>query len=73
MSQPKTRFTHARELLHELYDASPHTDKTLWLAHNLGLLEGIVARIAATDWILYQELEDRVAKAKLQGQGQSKR
>jgi hypothetical protein len=73
MSQPKTRFTQSRELINQLYEACPYQEKGLWLAHNLGLLEGIVARIAATDWLLYQELEERVARAKLAAPSGAKR
>lgn len=73
MSQPKNRFVQARDLIDQLFDTCPHSDKGLWLASNLGLLEGILARYAAADWMLYQELEERLAQAKAEPRGKRKR
>ena len=37
----------------------PRSQKNLWLIWNMGLLKGILARLAVNDWILRQELEQR--------------
>lgn len=58
MSQEKRR-AEAHELIKRIYHKAPYRDRTQWLAYNLGVLEGILARRAEHDYELMRELDKR--------------
>jgi hypothetical protein len=64
MSRPENRFDQMRNLIEELLEYYIKDTKGETLAAQRGLLTGILARIAATDWELSKELEARIEREK---------
>lgn len=58
-----TRTAQARELIKRIYQQAPYPDRNRWLAYNLGVLEGILARTAQHDYELMRELDKRAKNA----------
>jgi hypothetical protein len=71
MAQPKTHFQEKLDDINELLGYYVHSTKGETLAAQRGLLQGWLARIAATDYIVANELKERLYLAK-HGQKPSK-
>jgi hypothetical protein len=62
-----SRKTHIEEIeaeLEELLELYNRGDKVETLIYQRGLLTGWLARLAATDYIVHQEIKDRLYNAK---------
>lgn len=64
MSQTKTRQQRAFDDINELLGYYAKETKGETMAAQLGLLMGWMARIAATDWIVHEELDARLEEAR---------
>lgn len=64
MAQPKTHAQEKLDNLSELLNYYMYPTKTETLCAQKGLLLGWMARLAATDWIVAQELEARLQIAR---------
>jgi hypothetical protein len=64
MSMPKTRTQEKLAELNKLLDYYQYPTKTETLCAQKGLLLGWMSRLAATDWIVAEELERRLEKAR---------
>jgi hypothetical protein len=60
----KTHLETIEEELEELLDLYNRGDKLETLIYQRGLLSGWLARLAATDYIVHQEIKDRLYHAK---------
>jgi hypothetical protein len=56
----QTRKQQTEQLVWSLVNQCTETEKNLWLAHNLGLMMGIVMRSALHDPALFRELTQRL-------------
>ncbi len=63
-----TRLADSLKLIDHMLAAAnpydPRLEPRLWQIYNFGLLKGIIARLAANDWLLRQELEARARHAR---------
>jgi hypothetical protein len=66
MSNQKTRIQHKADDLFELLNYYEYPTKGETLCAQKGLLIGWMARLASTDYIVAQELEARLNKARQQ-------
>lgn len=66
MSKPKTHFEEKVDAINALLDYYVYPTKGETLAAQRGLLTGWLARIAATDYIVSQELDERLYLARKQ-------
>ena len=64
MSKPKTYFSEKVDAINELLGYYEYPTKGETLAAQRGLLSGWLARIASTDYIVAQELEERLYLAR---------
>lgn len=64
MSHPKTRAQEKLEDLDELLSYYTYPTKGETLCAQKGLLLGWMSRLAATDWIVAEELEARLNRAR---------
>ena len=60
----KTHLETVEEDLEELLSLYSRGDKIETIIYQRGLLTGWLARIASTDYIVYQEIKDRLEQAK---------
>jgi hypothetical protein len=60
----KTHLELVEEELEELLSLYSRGDKMETIVYQRGLLTGWLARIAATDYIVHQEIKDRLYNAK---------
>jgi hypothetical protein len=60
----KTHLESVEEELEELLSLYSRGDKIETIVYQRGLLTGWLARIAATDYIVHQEIKDRLYNAK---------
>jgi hypothetical protein len=60
----KTHLELVEEELEELLSLYSRGDKIETIVYQRGLLTGWLARIAATDYIVHQEIKDRLYNAK---------
>jgi hypothetical protein len=65
-NQKKTRQQEKLEDINELLNHYAYPTKTETLCAQKGLLLGWMSRLAATDWMVSQELEIRLQLARLQ-------
>ena len=64
MSKPKTRIQEKLDDLNELLNYYEYSTKTEMLCAQKGLLLGWMSRLAATDWMIADELERRLDRAR---------
>ena len=64
MSHQKTRAQQKLDDLNELLGYYTHPTKGETLCSQKGLMMGWLARLAATDWIVAEELERRLERAR---------
>lgn len=64
MSKPKTRAQEKLDDLNELLNYYVYSTKTETLCAQKGLMLGWLSRLAATDWIVSEELDRRLEKAR---------
>jgi hypothetical protein len=62
--KPKTHLEEIQQELDELLELCYTGDKTEKLIYQRGLLSGWLARLAATDYIVHNEIKDRLYNAK---------
>lgn len=65
MAQPKTHLQEKIEEVDELLGYYTYPTKGETLAAQRGLLQGWLARLATTDWMVAQELKFRLEKARM--------
>lgn len=66
MSKPRTHFSDKVDAINELLGYYEYPTKGETLAAQRGLLTGWLARIAASDYIVAQELDERLYLARKQ-------
>jgi hypothetical protein len=64
MTQSKTHFQEKLAELDELLEHYSHATKNETLAAQRGLLQGWLARLATTDYMIAQELDNRLERAR---------
>ena len=64
MTHPENRFEKMKDLIEELLEYYVRDTAGSTLAAQRGLLTGILARVAATDWELAKEIEARIEREK---------
>ena len=64
MHRPENRFEQMKALIEELLEYYVKDTDGSTLASQRGLLTGILARVASTDWELAKEIEARIEREK---------
>jgi hypothetical protein len=62
--KPKTHLEEIQQEIDELLELCYKGDKMESLIYQRGLLSGWLARLAATDYIVHNEIKDRLEQAK---------
>jgi hypothetical protein len=66
--KPKTHLEEIQQELDELLELCDKGDKMESLIYQRGLLSGWLARLATTDYIVHQEIKERLYNAKRKAQ-----